>query len=94
MNYGTLPTNTADIQKIDIPVLGIFGSLDRGIPPDKIRAFESAGKRVEIEIYDCAGHAFDNPANKNGYRPEAAADAWSHTLKFFKQAKRSRFTVS
>jgi carboxymethylenebutenolidase len=96
VNYGTLPTNTADIQKIDIPVLGIFGALDR-ISPDKIRAFEEcmkvAGKRVDIEIYDGAGHAFENPANKRGYRPEAAADAWSHMLKFFKQAKQSRSTV-
>jgi carboxymethylenebutenolidase len=77
-------------------VLGIFGALDR-ISPDKIRAFEEcmkvAGKRVDIEIYDGAGHAFENPANKRGYRPEAAADAWSHMLKFFKQAKQSRSTV-
>jgi carboxymethylenebutenolidase len=98
VNYGPLPTNTGDIQKIDAAVLGIFGALDRAIPPEKIRAFEecmkAAGKRVEIEIYDGAGHAFENPANKSGYRPEAAADAWSHTLKFFKQVKRSRSTVS
>jgi hypothetical protein len=26
-----------DIQKINAQVLGIFGSLDRGIPPDKVR---------------------------------------------------------
>ena len=94
VNYGPLPTNTADIQKINAPVLGIFGALDRGIPSDKIRAFEermkAAGKRVGIEIYDSAGHAFGNPANKRGYRPAAAAGAWFHTLEFFKQAKRSR----
>lgn len=40
VNYGPLPTNTADIQKIDVPVLGIFGALDRGISTDKVRAFE------------------------------------------------------
>ena len=83
VNYGPLPTNTGDIQKIDAPVLGIFGALDRGIPADKVRAFEQcmkvAGKRVDIEIYSGAGHAFENPANR-GHRPEAAADAWSHTL--------------
>jgi carboxymethylenebutenolidase len=94
VNYGSLPTNTGDIQKIDAAVLGLFGSRDRGISPDKVRAFETcmnaAGKRVDIEIYDSAGHAFANPANKSGYRPEAAADAWSHTLKFFKQAKHLR----
>jgi carboxymethylenebutenolidase len=97
VNYGPLPTNTADIQKINAPVLGIFGSLDRGIPSDKIRAFEermkAAGKRVDIEIYDSAGHAFENAANKRGYQPAAAADAWFHTLEFFKRAKRSRPAV-
>jgi Dienelactone hydrolase family len=44
VNYDPLPTNTADIQKIDASVLGIFGSLDRGIPSDKIRAFEECMK--------------------------------------------------
>jgi carboxymethylenebutenolidase len=93
VNYGPLPTNAGDIQKINARVLGIFGSLDRGISPDKVRAFErcmnAAGKPVDIEIYDGAGHAFENPSNQRGYRREAAADAWLHTLKFFEQANGS-----
>jgi len=40
VNYGSLPTEPVDIEKIDAQVLGLFGSLDRGIPPDKVRAFE------------------------------------------------------
>jgi carboxymethylenebutenolidase len=91
VNYGLLPTNTADIQRIDVPVLGIFGALDRAIPPDKVRAFEEcmkvAGKRVDIKIYNGVGHAFENSTNKKNYRPAAAADAWFHTLEFLKQAK-------
>ena len=79
VNYGPLPTNTADIRKIDVPVLGIFGALDQGIPADRVRAFEecmkAAGKRVDIKIYGGAGHAFENPTNKRGYRPVAAAEA-------------------
>jgi carboxymethylenebutenolidase len=93
VNYGPLPTNTRDIQKINSSVLGIFGSLDRGITPDQVRAFErrmnAARKRVDIEIYDDAGHAFESPTNKSGYRSEAAADAWSRTLEFFEQARES-----
>lgn len=89
MNYGPLPTNIAEIQNINAAVLGIFGALDRGIPAKKVRAFErcmnAAGKRVEIEIYDGAGHAFENPSNQRGYRPKAAAVAWFETLKFFEQ---------
>jgi carboxymethylenebutenolidase len=55
---------------------------------------KAAGKRVDIEIYDGADHAFENPTNKRGYRPEAAAEAWFHTLEFFKQAKQSSFAVA
>jgi dienelactone hydrolase len=73
--------------------LGIFGALDRGIRAKKVRASErcmnAAGKRVEIEIYDGAGHAFENPSNQRGYRPKAAAVAWFETLKFFEQANGS-----
>jgi carboxymethylenebutenolidase len=93
VHYGPLPTNTADIWKIHAPVLGIFGALDRAIPADKVRAFEkcmkAAGKRVDIKIYEGAGHAFENPSNQRGYRPKPAADAWFETVKFFKQANGS-----
>jgi carboxymethylenebutenolidase len=93
VNYGPVPTNAADIRQIDIPVLGIFGALDRVIPLDKVRAFEkcmkAAGKRVDIEVYDSAGHSFENPSSRRGYRPKAAADAWSKTLKFFGQTNGS-----
>jgi carboxymethylenebutenolidase len=42
------------------------------------------GKTVEIKIYPDAGHAFENPNNKNtpGYRADDAADAWQRTLNF------------
>ena len=94
VNYGSLPTEPVDIEKINAQVLGIFGSLDRGIRPDKVRAFErhinDRQKSVDIKIYDHAGHGFENPANKCGYRPAAAADAWFRTLEFFGQAKESK----
>jgi carboxymethylenebutenolidase len=90
VNYGSLPTNPADIRKINAQTLGIFGSRDRGIPPDKVRAFAkrmtAQNKPVEIKIYANAGHAFENPANKRSYRPEAAADAWLRTLTFLDQS--------
>jgi carboxymethylenebutenolidase len=40
------------------------------------------GKRVEIKIYPDAGHGFENPNNKAGYRPDDAADAWKRTITF------------
>ena len=38
-----------------------------------------------LREYAGAGHAFENPKNKSGYRPEAAANAWCRTLSFFAQ---------
>jgi dienelactone hydrolase len=37
---------------------------------------------VDIKFYDGAPHAFGNENNKDGYRPEAAADAWSRSTAF------------
>jgi carboxymethylenebutenolidase len=54
----------------------------------------AVGKSVDIEIYDGAGHAFENPANKCGYRPKATANAWFRTLRFFDQAKELKSPVS
>ncbi len=84
--YGSMPTDNSDIQKIRAPVLGSFGAEDRGIPVDSVHAFEramkAAGKSVDIKIYPGAGHAFQNPNNKLGYRQNAAEDAWERTLEF------------
>jgi carboxymethylenebutenolidase len=87
VNYGSMPTEPTTIAKIKAPVLGNFGADDQGIPPTAVKAFESAlkanGKVADFKIYDGAGHAFENPNNKPGYRPEAAADASQRITAFF-----------
>jgi len=86
VNYGAMPTDAAAIQQIQAPVLGNFGADDRGIPPSAVEAFESAlktaHKSIDLKVYPGAGHAFENPTNKLGYREAAAADAWARTLTF------------
>ncbi len=86
INYGHLVTDADSIKKINATVLGLFGAKDQGITPDDVHKFEVAmkqqGKKVEIKIYDDAGHAFENPNNKDGYRPADAADAWQRTVNF------------
>ncbi|MCL5006348.1 MAG: dienelactone hydrolase family protein [Acidobacteria bacterium] len=86
VNYGALPTDPDSIRKIHAPVLGNFGAEDRSIPPAAVHAFEKAmkseGKRFDAKIYEGAGHAFENPNNKAGYRPEAAREAKARTLSF------------
>lgn len=86
INYGHLSTEKETLAKIHAPVLGLFGALDRGIPPESVRQFESTmqslGKSVETHIYADAGHGFQNPANKSGYRPDDTEDAWKRITAF------------
>jgi len=86
INYGSLVTDPASIQKIHAAILGNFGGKDKGITPEDVGKFEAAlkqaGKRADIKIYPNAGHAFENPSNKGGYRAADAADAWQRTVKF------------
>jgi len=86
INYGHLATDPDALKKINAAILGSFGGQDHGITPDDVRKFEQAtkklGKRVDIKIYDDAGHAFENPNNKSGYRADDAADAWKRTEAF------------
>jgi carboxymethylenebutenolidase len=89
INYGHLATDPAALQKIHAAILGNFGGKDQGIPPEDVKKFEEAlkkdGKQVDIKIYPDAGHAFENPNNKGGYRPDDAADAWQRTVKFLNE---------
>ncbi|MGH9439881.1 MAG: dienelactone hydrolase family protein [Terriglobia bacterium] len=89
VNYGALPADADTIQKIHAPVLESSGADDRGITPQMVRQFQAAmkagGKRASVKIYPGAAHAFENPDNKEGYRPEAAADAWRRTVTFLAQ---------
>ena len=90
VNYGALPTDPNDLQNIGAPILGNFGAEDHGITPADVQEFEkvmrSMNRFVDLKEYDGAGHAFENSTNTNGYRPEAAADAWARTVAFLNKA--------
>jgi carboxymethylenebutenolidase len=87
INYGALATDTAQIAAMPAAVLGNFGALDHGIPPKSVEKFatqlKADGKHPDIKIYPDAGHAFENPGNKEGYRPADAEDAHARMLAFF-----------
>lgn len=84
INYGHLASDS--LGKINASILGIFGAQDHGIPVEDVRKFEQglkqAGKKVEIVIYPDAGHGFQNPNNKTGYRADDTADARKHIDEF------------
>lgn len=87
INYGRLVTDEQTLKSVNAHILGLFGGKDRGIPVESVQKFEATmkklGKQVEIKIYEEAGHAFQNPNNKNGYRADDAADAWKRQTDFF-----------
>ena len=86
INYGHLASERSTLRKIHATILGIFGGQDRGIPLSDVRKFEkqmeALDKSVQIQIYPDAGHAFENPNNKDGYRADDAAKAQKITLEF------------
>jgi carboxymethylenebutenolidase len=86
-NYGPPPTDSASLAQIHAAILGNYGGLDKGITPDNVNAFaadmKKIGKPIDVKIYPDAGHAFENPNNKTGYRAADAADARSRYLRFF-----------
>ncbi len=86
MFYGR-PLDPADTARLQVPLLGLFGELDKGIPVEGVRAFAheltAHGKTHEIHIYPDAQHAFFNDGRRHMYHAEAAADAWEKTLVWF-----------
>jgi carboxymethylenebutenolidase len=93
INYGHLAVDENALTKINAPILGIFGGKDRGIPIDDVKKFEQTlkglGKKIETVIYPDAGHGFENPNNRDGYRPNDAADAWKRTVTFLASTLKS-----
>ncbi len=71
-----------------MPVLGLYGAADQGIPVadvEKMRdALKAAGKTAEIVIYPDTPHGF-HADYRPSYRPEAAKDGWSRLQAWFKK---------
>jgi carboxymethylenebutenolidase len=72
------------IDEVTCPTLVQFGSTDVFIPLESLEALQvAAGEKpnIEIEVYDGAGHAFDNPYAE-WHAPDVAARAWDRTAAF------------
>jgi carboxymethylenebutenolidase len=72
------------IHEVTCPALLQFGTEDVFIPPDALERLQSAARanaNVEIEVYQSAGHAFDNPYAE-WHEPDTAARAWARTADF------------
>jgi carboxymethylenebutenolidase len=82
------PIDVAD--KIDRPVLGLYGGADQGIPLERVEMLRAGlkafgnDKKSQIHIYEGAPHAF-NADYRPSYRKDAAADGWKRMLAWFKK---------
>ncbi|HUP92291.1 MAG TPA: dienelactone hydrolase family protein [Solimonas sp.] len=85
MYYGRPETDRAELANLKMPLLGLFGEADQGIPVSEVRQFEGTLAELhlpaEIHIYPGVGHAFANPSGKN-YQRAAAEDAWARVVAF------------
>jgi carboxymethylenebutenolidase len=76
--------------KIDRPVLGLYGSADQGIPVahvERMRAGLQAfgnDQKSHIHVYEGMPHAF-HADYRPSYRKEAADDGWKRMLAWFKK---------
>ncbi|MFC4359142.1 dienelactone hydrolase family protein [Halobium salinum] len=89
--YGSLVTDAETLQRVDGPVLGVFGAEDTSIPVATVREFDrtldEVGVDHEIHVYEGAPHAFANPSGER-FHPEATRDAWAKTLRFLEESLR------
>jgi carboxymethylenebutenolidase len=80
--------------RLGCPYLGLFGEEDALIPRADIRELEGilrrAGKTFQTKVYAGAGHAFFHDGRSDAYRPDAAKDAWSRAVGFFRTHLDSR----
>lgn len=83
--YGQVTADEDELRPLNMPILGLFGEADDGIPVSSVRAFEAALGRLrkdfEIHVYPGAEHAFANPTG-DAYDRDAAEDAWQKTIAF------------
>jgi carboxymethylenebutenolidase len=85
------PKMPIDVAKdLTVPVLGLYGGLDTGIPLDTVQRMQDELKKgkskSEIIVYPNAQHGF-NADYRPSYNKESATDAWAKMLDWFKKNK-------
>jgi carboxymethylenebutenolidase len=76
------------VDKINAPVLGLYGGADQGIPNDTVEkmreTLKAKGKKSEIILYPDTPHAF-HADYRPSFRKEQAEDAWKKLAEWFKK---------
>jgi carboxymethylenebutenolidase len=75
------------VSEIKVPLLGLYGAKDAGIPVDQVQKFfaalKAAGTPSELVVYPEAGHGFHADFRPDNYRKADAEDAWKRMLAWF-----------
>lgn len=84
--YGNVTRTPEQLSRLQGPVLGHFGTLDKSIDEAMVGGFEramaEAGKAEQLEVHwYVADHAFANPTGAR-YDADDAALAWSRSVSF------------
>ena len=82
------PRHPLDIAaKLTVPVLGLYGGADTGIPLDSVEQMRAGlakgSSDSEIQVYPDAPHAFFADY-RTSYRKAAADDGWNRMLAWFR----------
>ena len=93
--YGRLVGDPSELQpkhpielaaQLKVPVLGMYGGADQGIPADSIERMRAAlatgTSGSQIVVYPDAPHGF-HADYRPSYREQAAKDGWSRALAWF-----------
>jgi carboxymethylenebutenolidase len=83
------PKHPVDIAaSLEVPVLGLYGGADQGIPAQSVEqmraALESGKSGSQIVVYEDAPHGF-NADYRPSYRKDAATDGWKRMLAWLKR---------
>lgn len=83
-----MPRTAMDrVAEIKVPVLGLYGAKDEGIPVEQVEKFfaalKAAGTPAEFVMYPDAGHGFHADFRADNYRKADAEDGWKRMLAWF-----------
>lgn len=83
------PTQAIDVAKnLTVPVIGLYGGLDQGIPLDSVQRMQDELKKgkskSEIVVYPNADHGF-HADYRPSFNKEASEDAWQKVQDWFKK---------
>jgi carboxymethylenebutenolidase len=77
------------VAELKVPLLGLYGGKDAGIPVDQVEkyfaALKAQGTQAELVVYPESGHGFHADFRPDNYRKDDAEDGWKRMLAWLKK---------